>query len=703
MSSSALRGEPEYPSLPASSFNGPMGELISRRFLSPPTRPGLAAVLDRFEILHVLGRGGMGLVFLARDPQSNRNVAIKIVRPEIASDEQMVRRFVKEADHMQKLGHPNIASVLEISPSAPGAYFVMPYYEGGNLSRWIKEGGIASRDFILSIAAQIGEALHFAHRRGIIHRDLKPANVLLDRDQRAHLADFGLARTMFNDTVVDVEGQQAEGTPPYMSPAVAAGQAEDTRCDIYAFGALLYEMLTGVPPYSGASTREIRLKILSGDPRPILLANPHADRLLAAVATGAMGRELRERYADMADVLGDLKLAREGRPPRGPRGLGRVVRRKVWSTGKRRTLTIAAAGLGLALLASAAIWTYEDWFSAAPSAPTTEFPRPAFGSEPLYFGSLVGIAAAPSGRLFVADQNRCAILQINPQGQVGLEAGDPGVPGLAQGRWRNARFSILRGIAAGPNGSLFATDGFTIRKIDSDRNVSLLAGYPGLPGSNDGLGPIARFRCPSSIAVGPNGQLYVADTYTIREVSPWGAVRTIAGLDGHAGTADGVGSSARFSDEPKAIAVGRNGTIYVADTLNCTLRRISPGGTVTTLAGLARSPGSADGEGPSARFFRPEAVAVGADGTIYVADTFNHIVRKVTPLGFVKTLAGTPGQPGNRDGALARFDLPTALALTPGGDLLAADSGNHNIRLIHADGTVSTLDGTLKPEATSPH
>ena len=133
------------------------------------------------------------------------------------------------------------------------------------------------------------------------------------------MADFGLARTLFNDTIVDVESRQLEGTAPYMSPAVAAGDAEDTRCDIYSFGALLYEMLTGHPPYKGRGTKEILDQIIAGPPKPITSLNPDADRGLVAVAEGCMARELRDRYADMRDVLKDLQRIKEGKPPIGQR------------------------------------------------------------------------------------------------------------------------------------------------------------------------------------------------------------------------------------------------------------------------------------------------------------------------------------------------------------------------------------------------
>ena len=158
-----------------------------------------------------------------------------------------------------------------------GSYFVMPYFERGSLASRIQPGRALEPSTDFGHRLQIAEGLRYAHQRGIIHRDLKPANVLLEANDRACLADFGLARTMFNDTIMDVESQQCEGTAPYMSPAVAAGIAEDTRCDIYAFGALLYEMLTGEPPYKGQNTKEIQKQILAGPPKPITDLNPKAD------------------------------------------------------------------------------------------------------------------------------------------------------------------------------------------------------------------------------------------------------------------------------------------------------------------------------------------------------------------------------------------------------------------------------------------
>jgi serine/threonine protein kinase len=303
-----------------STFAGPLAELIALRMLLPPSRPGLLATLDQYEILRLLGGGGMGIVLLARDTSAGREVAIKLVRSDLVANHTVVHRFLRESGHLKRLRHTNVVPVEGISDRAEGPYFVMPYFEKGSLANRIRPGVPLDSESILDIAAQVAEGLSFAHRSGIIHRDLKPANILLTANGRACLADFGLARTLFNDTMVDVENRNLEGTAPYMSPAVAAGDIEDTRCDIYSFGALLYEMLTGEPPYKGRGTREILDQIIAGPPRPITSLNANADRGLVTVAEGCMARELRDRYADMRDVLKDLERVKQNKPLTGHRG-----------------------------------------------------------------------------------------------------------------------------------------------------------------------------------------------------------------------------------------------------------------------------------------------------------------------------------------------------------------------------------------------
>jgi len=362
-------GDTRHP--PSSTFIDPTGGLLCSGAVQPPQRPGLLAQVDHFEIIRLLGAGGMGLVFVARNARaaegsdSNR-VAIKFIKPELACNPRAVRRFQVEARHMRRLSHPNILKVLEVSDHPDRPYFVMPYLERGSLARAIEPGRPCDGVLTGRVARQMAEALAHAHAKGIIHRDLKPGNVLLDADGNAFLTDFGLARTMFNDSFVDAGGlDQCEGTTPYMSPGVASGEAEDTRCDVYSFGALLYEMLTGRPPYEAASKQEVLRQIRAGPPPWIQQINPSAPRGLARVAESAMGRELRERYAAMADVVEDLSRVEAGREPRGPQGTGAGPRpsgqRKGW-----RALAVVVVMLGIL---AGGFW--RDWRSVPDSGATT--------------------------------------------------------------------------------------------------------------------------------------------------------------------------------------------------------------------------------------------------------------------------------------------------------------------------------------------
>jgi hypothetical protein len=181
--------------------------------------------------------------------------------------------------------------------------------------------------------------------------------------------------------------------------------------------------------------------------------------------------------------------------------------------------------------------------------------------------------------------------------------------------------------------------------------ITTFAGPSESPGWFDGTGSAARFYKPYGVAVDSSGNIFVADTnnHTIRKVTPAGVVTTLAGLAGSDGSTDGTSSAAQFTN-PNGVAVDGNGNVYVADTANHTIRKITPTGVVTTLAGLAGDTGSADGTGSTARFTNPTGIAVDASGNVYVADTENHAVRKVTAAGVVTTLAGTAGSSGSADG-----------------------------------------------------
>lgn len=349
MSETPTESVDPFAAVAASISGDPVSHLLHERALSPPIRPGLLGHLDRYEIIEMLGEGGMGVVLLARDPATSARVAIKLLKPALTCNTDLIHRFRTEATHMQGLSHPNILKILEV-PERPGCpYVVLPYMQRGSLARRIREAGALDSATTMRIAKQIAEALTFAHKKGIIHRDLKPANVLLGDGGEAHLADFGLGRTtVVNESIIDVRRQSVEGTPAYMAPEIAAGEAGDFRRDIYAFGALLYEMLTGRPPYSGATAQEVIQKVQAGPPEAILEVNPKASAALARIAEGAMARELRDRYAHMADVLADLERVNQGKEPLGPHGQpgpGSQLLRRIGLQPTFRTQVVALIGM----------------------------------------------------------------------------------------------------------------------------------------------------------------------------------------------------------------------------------------------------------------------------------------------------------------------------------------------------------------------
>jgi hypothetical protein len=327
-------------------------------------------------------------------------------------------------------------------------------------------------------------------------------------------------------------------------------------------------------------------------------------------------------------------------------------------------------------------------------------------------GDGVGAAASfssPGGitfdgaSLFVADTGNHTIREITSpfgaSGNVTTLAGAAGVPGFVDDTTGIlARFSSPASITAlGLGGSLFVADtgNHVVRQIDQTGFVTTLAGGPQVPGFADNTGALARFDSPEGIdsdGLSPSS-LFVADTgnHVIRRVTLGGDVTTGAGNPPRAGSADGTGAAAGFAGPAGVAIIGDN--VFLADTDNHTIRRVTSSGAVTTIAGSAGSPGSADGSGSAARFRFPGGIA-SLGGDLFVSDSENHSIRKVTPSGVVTTLAGNPGATGFADGTgtAARFNNPQGIVALSG-DLYVVDSGNHTIRKVTTAGVVTTLAG----------
>jgi sugar lactone lactonase YvrE len=301
-----------------------------------------------------------------------------------------------------------------------------------------------------------------------------------------------------------------------------------------------------------------------------------------------------------------------------------------------------------------------------------------------------------AGNVYISDNNS-AIRKVGTDGVVSTWAGATGGAGSADGVGATARFNFPNGLAIDGQHNLYVADqdNSTVRKISAAGAVTTLAGSAGVFGYMDGTGAAAQFSGVGGIAVDPMGNVYVTEFYnhTVRKISPAGVVSTLAGSAGQSGYAEGRGGQARFSS-PNNAAVDAQGNVYITDYANNAIRKITPDGTVSTFAGAAES-GSADGAASVARFNGPNSLAFDAHGNLWVTDAGNNTVRKITAAGVVSTVAGTAGAPGSSDGVAtaARFNYPWGIAVDSRGALYVADAGNNSVRRIDHAGKVTTIIG----------
>ncbi len=324
------------------------------------------------------------------------------------------------------------------------------------------------------------------------------------------------------------------------------------------------------------------------------------------------------------------------------------------------------------------------------------------------FNNPFGVSVDTAGNVFVADTNNHTIRKVTSAGVVTTLAGTAGSSGSTDATGSAARFKQPVGVAVDTAGNVFVADfsNHTIRKVTSAGVVTTLAGSAGSFGSTDATGSAARFKNPWGVTVDTAGNVFVGDytNHLIRKVTSAGVVTTLAGTAGSSGSTDATGSAARFK-QPIGVAVDTAGNIFVADNGNHTIRKVTSAGVVTTLAGSAGSFGSTDATGSAARFVFPRDVAVDTAGNVFVTDTGNLTIRKVTSAGLVTTEAGLAGNTGSNNGlgSAARFSNPAGVALDTAGNVFVADSGNHIIRntVASAPATV-TLSDLSKTYTGSP-
>lgn len=259
---------------------------------------------DRYEILEVIGEGGMAIVYRALDHRLNRDVAVKIMRDEIAADEEFRRRFCTESHAVAMLSHPNIVAVYDVSHNDNVEYIVMELVDGITLKQYMERKGVVAWKEVVHFTKQISKALAHAHERGIIHRDIKPQNIMLLRDGTIKVGDFGIAA--LENEVYENNGE-AIGSIHYIAPEQARGECPDARSDIYSLGVMMYEMLTGGLPFTGNTLGEIAVQHMNAKPVPPHEKNPEIPLELERITLKAMSAELSERYQSANELLSDLE------------------------------------------------------------------------------------------------------------------------------------------------------------------------------------------------------------------------------------------------------------------------------------------------------------------------------------------------------------------------------------------------------------
>ncbi len=317
----------------------------------------IGKTLAHYEIVQKIGAGGMGEVYRATDTKLHRDVAIKILPAELASDPARLKRFEREAKTVAGLNHPHIVTLFSVEEQEGVHFLTMELVEGQGLDEALASDGLPlSR--VLDVGIGVADALCAAHKKGVVHRDIKPANVMITADDRVKVLDFGLAKPIetksFDDLATQAQPLTVEGaivgTVPYMSPEQLRGQEVDHRTDLFSLGVLLYELTTGRRPFGGATNADVMSSILTERPAGVSQLKPDLPRQLGSIIGRCLEKAPEDRYASAADVRDELRTLRaeveSGRAVRGDELS--IIRR---GGARRKIFAITAAVLILGTLA----------------------------------------------------------------------------------------------------------------------------------------------------------------------------------------------------------------------------------------------------------------------------------------------------------------------------------------------------------------
>ena len=308
-----------------------------------------------YELLEEIGRGGQGVVFRARQKSLNRTVALKVIGLGQWATKAHLKRFRREAEAAASLDHPCIVPIYEVGERDGSCYFSMKFIEGGQLDEVIRRTPMSIRQ-AAELIAKVARTVHYAHEHGILHRDIKPGNILLDAKGEPHLTDFGLARLLESESTI-TRTLEVMGTPSYMAPEQASGETSEltSATDVYGLGAVLYQLLTGHPPFAGGTTYETIKLVLETEPRQPRLLNPKIDRDLSTICLKCLEKDPTRRYASALAMAEDLECWLRYEPIRA-RHTGIFTRVRKWVRRNPTTALLFALSLAFAATVGVMIW-----------------------------------------------------------------------------------------------------------------------------------------------------------------------------------------------------------------------------------------------------------------------------------------------------------------------------------------------------------
>ncbi len=305
----------------------------------------------RYQVVDEIGQGSMGVVYRAHDPQINRHIALKLLRQDRVTSEDLVQRFLKEAQAMGGLSHPNIATVYDTGRDHGTIFIAMEILRGKSLKDVMREK-VLNHNEIVHIGVQIAEALDFAHQKGIVHRDIKPSNIIIDPDGNAKITDFGIAHiedpTMTQQTIPG----EILGTPLYMSPEQVMSNPVDGRSDLYSLGVLLYEMTAGTSPFKGENLASIFQAILQDTPPALELDDTPMSRNLSTLIMKSLSKDPAKRFQTGLEMAQPLKACLQRRQSDTIRGVRRPEKRKRIFPMVLAAMILIVAAAGLAYFMS---------------------------------------------------------------------------------------------------------------------------------------------------------------------------------------------------------------------------------------------------------------------------------------------------------------------------------------------------------------